>query len=365
MPGSTTSNLASALSALRARLDDAVAHGRTAGVQYLLMRGGEVLLEHCAGHRDVAAKLPVEPSTTFNLYSITKPFTAALVLELARQHHFELDAPIARATDLGGLARLGSVAQTLVHRAGFANPMPLRWFHLAQEDPGFDEAAFVHRVLDAQRGRKPSSPRYSNPGYLALGVAVERALGRPYRHALTDVLLSPLQLASDQRLAFTPAAPEAHARGHLRRHGLLDMALGGFVDRNRIVAGTAGRWVHMHRHHVDGSAYGGLIGNASGLARFGQAVLGLGDGIDPAVRSELLRRVPGPGVARSVGWFCGELAGQAWFAHAGGGLGAYGELRLYPQLSVVSAVLTNRPGLRDERLLDRLDVLWLRAAPAL
>lgn len=364
MHGPTTSALASARSALRARLDGAVVHRRTAGVQYLLVRGGEVLLEHCAGHRDVAARLPVEPSTTFNLYSITKPFTAAMVLELARRRHIELDAPVSRATSLDGLARLGTVAQTLVHRAGFANPMPLRWFHLAQEDLGFDEAAFVHRVLASQSGRSPSSPRYSNLGYLALGVAIERALGLPFRQALADVLLSPLQLAPDQCLAFSPSAPDAHARGHLRRHGLLDMALGWLVDRERIVAGNTGRWVQLRHHHVDGSAYGGLIGNARGLVRFGQAVLGLREGIAPAVRSDLLRDVPGPGAARSLGWFRGELAGHTWFAHAGGGLGAYGELRLYPGLSAVSAVLTNRPGLRDEQLLDRLDGLWLGAANA-
>lgn len=354
-----TTALATPLPAIRARLDDWVARGQMAGLQYLLVRDGEVWLEHCAGFSDVAARQPVEPRTTFNLYSITKPFTAALVLSLVQQRHFTLEEPIASATGLPGLSRFGTLAQTLVHRAGFANPMPLRWFHLADEDPGFDETAFVRRVLGAQSGQSPCRPRYSNPGYLALGVAVERALGRSFRQALTDTLLAPLQLVPGQHLGFASAAPQAHAHGHLRRHGLLDWALGWLVDRRRIVAGTAGRWVRLQHHHVDGSAYGGLIGNARGLVRFGEAVLGLREGLEDAVRHDLMRTVPGPGPARSLGWFRGALSGQPWLAHAGGGLGAYAELRLYPQLSTVSALLTNRPGLRDEKLLDRLDSYWL------
>lgn len=349
---------------VRAHLDGWIARRRMAGVQYLLVRDGEVALEHCGGWSDFAASQPVGPHTSFNLYSMTKPVTAALVLALVQQRCFGLDDPIARATGLHGLGRLGSVGQTLVHRAGFANPMPLRWFHRADEDRHFDEAAFVQRVLAAQSSRAPGRPRYSNPGYLALGLAVERALGRPFRQALTDALLAPLQLGPDERLGFTPLTPQAHARGHVRRHGLLDFALGWLVDRRRIVSGSVGPWVELHHHHVDGSAYGGLLGNARGLARFGRAVLGQVEGIAPAVRSGLVRALPGAGPARSLGWFCGELLGQPWRAHAGGGLGAYGELRLYPQLGAVSVLLTNRPGLRDERLLDRLDALWLASVPA-
>ena len=69
--------------------------------------------------------------------------------------------------------------------------------------------------------------------------------------------------------------------------------------------------------------------------------------------------MPGPGPSRSLGFFSGVLGDQRWFAHAGGGLGAYGELRLYPDLGAVSAVLTNGPGLSDARCLDDVDRAWL------
>jgi hypothetical protein len=71
--------------------------------------------------------------------------------------------------------------------------------------------------------------------------------------------------------------------------------------------------------------------------------------------------VAGPGPCRSLGLFCGSLGGHRWLAHAGGGLGGYGELRVYPQLRAVSAILTNGPGLRDARCLDAIDNVWLDA----
>lgn len=348
--------------AVRALLDRLIATGRTAGLQYLLLRDGMAPLEHCAGWSDALAARPVTPATTFNLYSITKPFTAALVLELARRGAFRLEDRIAHATGRPGLSRLGTVRETLLHRAGFANPMPLRWFHLDDEDAGFDEAAFVARVLGAEALHAPRTPRYSNPGYLALGAAIERALGLRFRTALATQLLAALPLAQDGHLGFTAPQAQAHALGHLPRFGLLDLALGWLVQRGRIEARREARWVQLRHHHVDGSAYGGLIGNARGAARFGQAVLGLVEGIDPQVRRELLTVVATPGAraTRSLGWFSDRLRGEPWFAHAGGGIGGYGELRLYPELRAVSVLLTNAAGLSDRRALDAIDAAWLR-----
>lgn len=101
------------------------------------------------------------------------------------------------------------------------------------------------------------------------------------------------------------------------------------------------------------------MANARGLARFGRAVLGHVQGLAPAVRRQLLDPVPGPGPLRSLGFFGGRTGPHPWFAHAGGGLGAYGELRVYPHADAVSVLVTNGPGRSDARCLDGLDASWL------
>lgn len=333
------------------------------GAQYLVIRDGQRWLEHCHGLADVPRARPVTLETTFNAYSITKPFTAAAVLALAAAGGLDLDAPIGRAAGVEGLDAYGSVRDTLLHRAGFRNPNPLRWIHPADRHPAFDERAFVQARVDGLRGsrRRLARSGYSNLGYLLLGLAIERAFGSRFVPAMQALVLDPLQAGPDERLGFAIDLPDRHAPGHLRRHGWLDWVLGLFVDRRDLVQGGAPGWVRLRLHQVNGSAYGGLIANARGLARFGQAVLGRVDGLAPAMRHRLLEVVPGPGPARSLGWFAGQLGRQRWFAHAGGGLGGYGELRLYPDAGAVSVLLTNGPGLVDARALDRIDTAWLVA----
>jgi D-alanyl-D-alanine carboxypeptidase len=336
----------------------------TAGLQYLALRGDDLLLEHCAGVADVATGQQVTPTTTFNAYSITKPFTAAAVLALAEAGRLDLDRPIGTAAGVDSLEARGSVRETLLHRAGFPNPYPLRWFHDHELHASFDEPGFVRERLEQrQPARRRSGARaaYSNIGYLALGRAIERVSGLTYTGFVEQAVLAPLALRPVEALGFAIADPARHARGHLRRLSILNLLLGLLVERRQIVDGSRGGWVRLRLHHVHGSAYGGLMANARGLAAFGQAVLGQRAGLSAGVRDQLLRVAPGPGPRRSLAWFAGSLASQAWLAHAGGGIGYYGELRLYPALGAVSVLLLNRPGLRDAQLLDGIDRPWIDA----
>mgnify|MGYP001300103118 CR=1 FL=1 len=344
---------------VRELLERLMRRQHVAGLQYLFSAGGQVLMEHSAGLAETLRSVPVTHATTFNLYSITKPCTAACALAHAQAGAFGLDDPVSAACGLDTLRAFGTVRETLLHRAGFPNPMPLRWIHLAQEDAGFDEAGFVAQRLKALEGMHPRRGRaaYSNLGYLAIGRALERASGLPFRRALQQTLLDRLAPLEGARLGFT--LTDLHARGQMRRHGLLALALGWLVDRQRIVEGTSGRWQQLRLHHVDGSAYGGLMGNARGLAGFGHAALGLVEGLAPAVREALLAPAPGHGRPRTLAFFEGRLDGRRWLGHAGGGLGAYGEMRLYPAVGAVSVLLTNAPGLREHRWLDTLDAPWL------
>lgn len=334
--------------------------GDAPGLQYILRIGDDVVVEHCVGHGDIVAARPIAGTSTFNLFSITKPFTAAAVQLLAVRGSLDLDAGIGVAAGLDGLEAYGTVRETLLHRAGFPNPAPLSWIHPREMHEAFNEAVFVHRILDRlKRTRRASQrPRYSNVGYLALGLAIERAGGRSLRAFIDTEIVGPLGPSSPESLGFSIGNADRHAHGHVRRNGLMDLLLRCLPEARRLPDGGADCWRRLRIFQVDGSAYGGLVGSASALARFGNAFFSSG-GLPRGVARSLLEVVPGPGPARSLGWFAGRLHGHDWFAHAGGGIGYYGELRLYPSLAAVSVLLLNRSGLRDVRLLDRVDPAWL------
>lgn len=348
--------------AIQAAIAALCARRGAVGAQHVVVRAGERWQEHCHGLSDAVLDRPVTPATTFNAYSITKTVTAAAVLALAQSGLLDLDAPIGAAAGVDGLQAYGSVGETLLHRAGFRNPYPLNWFHTADRHAAFDEAAFIAARVQALRGSRRCRARsaYSNIGYLMLGLAVAGAWGGPFAQAVQALVVDRLHLGADEPLAFEIDRPDHHAHGHLRRHGWLDLVLGLLVDRHAIVQATAHDWVQLKLHQVDGCAYGGLMANARGLARFGHAVLLAEQAAGAHAWRRMLQPVPGPGPERSLGCFAGSLDGHDWFGHAGGGLGGYGELRIYPQLNAVSVLLTNGPGLRDAHCLDAVDRCWIR-----
>ena len=343
--------------ATRQALDALVADGDTPGFQYVFASGDELLLAHHGGLANPRAQLPVEVDTTFNAYSVTKTFTSAAVLQLVEQGRIDLDCPIAQYCDRWPQSA-ATVRQTLLHTAGFANPNPLPWVHLDHERAAFDRRRFVDDLLRTQ-GRPISKPgaryAYSNIGYLLLGELIERVSGQPYAQYVAQHLIAPLRLCNGETLAFDIPKRATHARGTLKRFGWLNAVAGFVIDRDRLVDDTAGRWVQFRNHHVNGDAYGGLIGNAHGLARYVQALLARDDFLSPVSRALLFTTQPAPGPARSLGWFMGRLDDEPWCAHPGGGAGYYSEVRVYPRVGRASVVMFNRAGIRDEHILDRLD----------
>jgi D-alanyl-D-alanine carboxypeptidase len=257
-------------------LDAMVESGQTPGFQYVFASADEFRLVHHGGLAIPHAQLPVGRDTTFNAYSITKTLTAAAILELADEGLVNLDRPIAQYCERWPKTGAATVRQALLHTAGFANPNPLAWVHLDREPSAFDRRRFVDDLLRAH-GRPTSKPgaryAYSNIGYLLLGELIERVSGQPYAQYVVEHLIAPLRLGDSETLAFDIPRPATHARGTLKRLGWLNAVLGVLIDRGRLVDTTAGCWVQLRNHHVNGDAYGGLIANANGLARYAQTLL--------------------------------------------------------------------------------------------
>ena len=340
---------------------------RAPGLQYLLVDADRVVHRFNGGYADLTRQAPVADSTTFNGYSITKTVTAAAVVKLALQGKIDLDGPIADYLDEFPYADSPTVRQTLQHTGGFPNPNPIAWIHLAEDHATFDESTFVRNVIREHpklRFRPGDECMYSNLGYLLLGEVVRSASGMTYGCYVQKEIIDPLGLGGDQRIAFTIDQPERHARGYLRRWHWLNPALGLFIDRRRFLAGTANGWVEFRNILVNGEPYGGLIGNASGFARYLQAALGAETPFSREMLDLLWKGDPkpsGPPLPYGLGWFRGDMNGTRYVSHSGGGGGYYCEIRIYPDARLASVIMTNNTGISSQRLLDRVD-RWLLSA---
>ena len=368
VPGCGVASAATA--ALRTTLAQLVAQRKTPGAQYAFVDEQGILVSAVSGQADLQRSIPVREQTLFHGYSVTKTFTAAALVLLALQKRLDLDAPIVRYLPELADARSPSLRQVLCHTAGYANPIPIGWVHRAAEHDAFDAAAFFAQVAD-KHGRVLRPPgetfAYSNVGYLFLGEVVQRVSGLPFAAFVEQQIIAPLRLPEGAVLRFSMGDPAAHARGYVARWSVLNALLGLFISRRRVLAGTHSGWTQFHDMQVHGAAYGGILGNAAGFARYLQALLRK----DPPFSAEVCECLfapqkthAGADIPMALSWFRGACRGEPYFDHAGGGGGYYCELRLYPQRRCASVLLLNRTGVKNDHLLDGIDAPLLDSARA-
>lgn len=178
--------------------------------------------------------------------SVTKTFTASLVLQLVAEGKVDLDAPIEQylpgllhgsdmdGSDMDGSGTDGSaitVRQLLQHRSGLpefaGEPGADEWI-AANEDRTLTPSAAVAIALGKPAQFVPgTSLVYTNTNYIVLGMLVESVTGRSYADELQSRILDPLDLED----TYLPAAGERDIRGdHLTGYQDLD---GGLTDVSR------------------------------------------------------------------------------------------------------------------------------------
>ncbi len=177
------------------------------GIAAAVVEDGELVFHLELGVRCVGHSEPVEPSTAFRVGSISKSFTATMLLETVGAGG--LDQPVsAWLPDLTwprGM-RTPSLRELLQHHSGLGEIEPEQLVAYT----GDWRLALQH----SPAGGEPGAWRYSNAGYVVVGAVLEAASGRDYE-ALLHERASALGLdsiTSDPRLADLRGA----ACGHLR-----------------------------------------------------------------------------------------------------------------------------------------------------
>jgi CubicO group peptidase (beta-lactamase class C family) len=176
----------------------------------LVTRAGTVRTELAGGLADAAAGVSCTPRTRFQLCSISKQFAAAAALLLAEAGRLALDDPVDRWLP-GGPPQWAGV--TLHHLLSHTAGVP-HWL----EAPGLDPAEPTppgQRLAAIQAAPLRTAPgqawHYSSPGFVLVGLIVERASGHPYARFLTERILDPLDLTAT---SIGGPPPEPAARGY-------------------------------------------------------------------------------------------------------------------------------------------------------
>jgi CubicO group peptidase (beta-lactamase class C family) len=335
---------------------------KTPGIQYIVVTAAGPRFEHAGGWADIRSQTAMTLDTTMMAYSMTKTITAVAVLQLVEQGKLGLDDELDRyLPDTPYRDRLITIRHLIAHTAGLPNPIPLRWAHLAAEDAAFDEDAALAQVL-AQNPKLKSAPgakfAYSNIGYWLLGKVVEQVTGQPYVETVRGGILRPLGLAP-AAMDFVIPDPARHANGYLAKYSLMNLIKGLLIDA-KFWDGYAGNWLRFNAHHLNGPAFGGLVGTARSFGRFLQDQLqpdsALFNAQTKALLQEQQRDHAGNPIPMTLGWHIGQTQGIDYFFKEGGGGGFHSEMRLYPAQGIGTVVMVNNTEFNTTTLLNTLDV---------
>ncbi|MFD0889363.1 serine hydrolase domain-containing protein, partial [Streptosporangium algeriense] len=197
-----------------------------------------------AGTGDLRTRAPVPRNGRWRIGSVTKTFVAAAVLKLADERKIALDAPIGRYLP-GLLPRQDkiTVRMLLNHTSGVADyaatfdetPAGLRRLAATTYTP--------RRLIGIGTGLPPTSDpggrwAYSNTGYAALGLLIEKITGQGLPVALqTRVIVSNgLRGTYLPTVARTIAGP--HPRGYMRDENNRPEDITDFNPSNAWAAGA-------------------------------------------------------------------------------------------------------------------------------
>jgi D-alanyl-D-alanine carboxypeptidase len=184
----------------------------------ILVEGNNsILYRGSFGLADRAFGAPVTEETRFKIASITKAFTAVLILQLHERGRLDLHAPIRRyLPDYAGEgADRVNVHQLLNHTSGIDNFDQVKSFDeaVSRGIPSYqlpqtpDE--LVTKYASGRLVHEPGTAfDYNNADYVILGKIIERVTGTSYRAALERQILEPLRLTSSGVLYHRDIVPK-------------------------------------------------------------------------------------------------------------------------------------------------------------
>ncbi|WP_329123570.1 serine hydrolase domain-containing protein [Streptomyces sp. NBC_01465] len=216
-----------------------------------------------SGVHDLASGKPADPNGRFRAGSVTKVFTAAVVLQLASEHRLSLDRPVRDyLPDLIPAAyKHVTVRQLLNHTSGLPSSGGV---------DGTPEEVYQHRFdvyspqqqVTSATSQKPlfrpgTQQSYDNIGYTVAGLLIERITHDSYENQVTRRIINPLGLHGTS----LPGADTGISGPHNHGYQAYEHADGTTELRDVTVWGQTGSW-----------AAGDLISTTADLEHFTKAL---------------------------------------------------------------------------------------------
>lgn len=166
------------------------------GMTVALAKNGTTLYVQGYGVSDLTTHQPTPTNEIFEIGSITKQFTAALIMKLQEQGQLHVDDSIATYLPEYNFPPAITLRMMLTHTSGLADftnfPQLGDWIK-----HGVSEATVLTAISQAPLQFTPGSQyQYSNSNFFALGTIIEKLTGKSYPDNLEQSIFQPLGLTN-------------------------------------------------------------------------------------------------------------------------------------------------------------------------
>jgi CubicO group peptidase (beta-lactamase class C family) len=296
------------------------------GASVIVTESGKTVYAKGQGLADLEAKTPITPATSFRIGSITKQFSAAVLLQLVQEGKVSLDDLVSKYVpslkQAGGSA---TIRQILNHTSGVQSYTGIPgWMVEENTNRAHTTDQMIALFKDLPSPSKPGEAwAYNNSGYVLVGAVIEAVTGKLWHQAVEERIAMPLRLRT--------------IRYGVGEAGFADMA-------NGYTRGEDGpelaKKIHMSVPH----AAGALVGSVEDLASWGQA-LHHGKVLGKDLYAAMIAPTPVPGEKEPAPYGFGlgleKVRGRPAIGHGGGIFGFSTDSLYIPEKDIFVAVFAN------------------------
>ncbi len=162
----------------------------------LAARNDSILLAKGYGWRDFENRIPHDTNSIFRIASVTKPFTAVVILYLQEHGQLKLTDNVSKYFPEYKYGSKITIKNLLTHTSGI--------IEYSNQDKFFEELAykpytqkdFWKFIKDEPLDFEPNSEyNYSNSNYFILGYLIEKITGKPYEQNVREIIFNKAGMA--------------------------------------------------------------------------------------------------------------------------------------------------------------------------
>ena len=313
-----------------ARLNEIATEARVPGAALGIWADGQEVLA-ATGELNTATKVSVTADSLFQVGSITKIWTATMIMQLVDEGQLSLDTTVAEVLPgvrlgAGDVSGQVTVRHLLTHTSGIDGDI---FTDTGRGDDCVER--YVGLLADTPSVFTPGAAySYCNSGFVVLGRIIEILDGQSWDESLRERLVGPLGIT---RTVTLPEEAILHraAVGHRRCGTPVDVwNLPRGVGPAGLITAAAGDLLAFARLHLDG-----------GVTAEGKRVISEASVAAMQLAGAVIPEFSVPGSAAGLGWRLSRWGDRTIIGHDGDTIGQSAYLRIDPEAGVAACLLTN------------------------